>query len=84
MQEVYQIITGIILLILGFPIGNLLARATKEELKNGQKYFRILIILSLIGAAAFLIFSNDALMFAFLFIAIVASRSLRNSKKKND
>jgi hypothetical protein len=77
MQEVYTLILGIILLVLGIPIGNVLAKMTKEELKGGRKYFKLLIILSLIGALIFLIIRNDALLFALLFIAIVTSRSLK-------
>jgi hypothetical protein len=76
MQQLYQIIIGIVLLGLGIPIGNLLAKVTKEELKSGKKYFKILIILSLIGAVAFLVLGNDVLLFELLFVAIVASRSL--------
>ena len=77
MQQLYQMIIGIILLALGIPIGNLLAKFTKEELKNGRKYFKILIILSLIGAIVFLFLGNDVLLFSLLFIAIVTSRSLK-------
>ena len=77
MEEVYNIAIGIVLLILGIPIGNLLAKVTKEELKQGKEYFRILILLSLIGAVVFLILGNDALLFGLLFIAIVTSRSLK-------
>lgn len=68
---------GIALLILGIPIGNLLAKVTKEELKQGKKYFKSLIILSLVGAVIFLILGNDALLFGLLFIAVVTSRSLK-------
>ncbi len=77
MQELYKLLMGVALLILGIPIGNLLAKITKEELRSGKKYFRILIILSLIGAVVFLILGNDAILFGLLFIAIVTSRSLR-------
>jgi hypothetical protein len=77
MQQLYQIIIGVVLLALGIPIGNLLAKVTKEELKSGRKYFKIFIIFSLIGAIAFLILGNDILLFALLFIAIVTSRSLK-------
>ncbi|VVB83048.1 Uncharacterised protein [uncultured archaeon] len=77
MQQIYQMILGLALLALGIPIGNLLAKATKEELKSGKKYFKILIILSLIGALAFLILGNDILLFSLLFITIVTSRSLK-------
>mgnify|MGYP001592669054 FL=1 len=76
MQEMYNLIMGFVLLVLGIPIGNVLAKMTKEELKSGKKWFKLLIILSLIGALVFLILGNDALLFAFLFIAIVTSRSL--------
>lgn len=68
---------GIGVLILGIPLGNLLARATKEELKNRRVLFKTLIILSLVGAIIFLILGNDALLFGLLFIAIVTSRSLK-------
>ena len=78
MQEMIKIVLGAVLVILGFPIGNLLAKVTKEELKSGQKWFKIIIILSLIGGLVSLILGKDALLFSFLFIAIVTSRSLRN------
>ena len=77
MQEVYKLFIGFALLVLGIPIGSLLAKITKEELKQGKRYFIYLIILSLIGAIVFLILGNDALLFGFLFIAIVTSQSLK-------
>jgi hypothetical protein len=77
MQEVYNLILGAILLVLGIPIGNILAKMTKEELKSGKKWFKLLILFSLIGAIVFLILKNDALLFVFLFIAVVTSRSLK-------
>ena len=78
MQQLYQLLIGFVLLGLGIPIGNLLARATKEELRGGRKYFKLLIISSLIGALIFLILEDDVLLFSLLFIAIVTSRSLKN------
>jgi hypothetical protein len=77
MQQLYQLLIGVCILALGIPIGNILAKVTKEELKGGRKYFKILIILSLIGAIIFLILRNDVLLFSLLFIAIVTSRSLK-------
>jgi len=82
MQEVYKILIGIAVLILGIPIGNLLAKFTKEELKTGQGWFRIIIILSLVGGVIGLIIGNDILMFTMFFIAIVTSRSLKVKKGK--
>jgi uncharacterized membrane protein YeaQ/YmgE (transglycosylase-associated protein family) len=76
-MEYYQLIVGIIFLICGFFSGNLLAKATKEELKSGKKWFKLLIIISLIGAVVFLFIKKDAILFAFLFMAVVTSRSLK-------
>jgi uncharacterized membrane protein HdeD (DUF308 family) len=77
MQQVYLLLIGVALLILGIPIGNLLAKATKEELKSGKKWFKLIIIIGLIGAVVSLILGKDALLFTFLFIAIVTSRSIK-------
>jgi len=77
MEGVIKILIGILVLILGIPIGDYLAKATKEELRQGRLWFKLIIILSLIGALVFLILGNDALLFALLFIAIVTSRSLK-------
>ncbi|MGY4884068.1 MAG: hypothetical protein ACP5NZ_00635 [Nanobdellota archaeon] len=81
MQEVFKIFIGIAILILGIPIGNILAKNTKEELKDGKKWFLLIIGICLIGSILNLIFLNDVLLFTFLFIAIVTSRSLRIRKK---
>lgn len=77
MLEIYKLLIGVGVLILGFPIGMLLAHFTKEELKDGQKWFKLLIILNLIGGLVGLILREDVLMFSLFFIAIVTSRSLR-------
>jgi hypothetical protein len=88
MQEALKLIIGIAVLILGIPIGDILAKNTKEELKGGKKWFFLLIIISFIGALISLAFREDVLLFTFLFIAIVTSRSLgkplpkKNKKKK--
>ena len=76
MQETLQLIIGIVILALGIPIGNYLAKITKEELKEGSIWFKIIIVFSIIGAVIGLIFKNDVLLFSLLFIAIVTSRSL--------
>lgn len=77
MQELYNLLIGIGVLALGFPIGILLAKKTKEELFKGRKWFKLIIILSLIGGIAALILGNDFLLFSLLFIAIVTSRSIK-------
>ncbi len=77
MEEAIKILIGILVLALGISIGDYLAKITKEELKVGRLWFKLLIILSLIGALVFLILGNDILLFALLFIAIATSRSLK-------
>lgn len=77
MLEIVKILIGIAVLLLGIPIGNILAKKTKEELRAGQKWFKPLIVISLICSVISLITRNDALFFSFLFIALVTSKSLR-------
>ena len=77
MQEIIKILIGIAILALGFPIGNLLAKKTKEELKTRKKWFKLIILFGLIGGGIGLLTENDIIMFSFFFIAIVTSRSLR-------
>ena len=77
MEDWLKIIIALAVLLLGIPIGNLLARYTKEELKIGKKWFRLLMFAGVIGGVLGLIFQKDAIMFTFFFIAIVAGRSLK-------
>lgn len=77
MQQVVKLILGIAFLLLAFPVGNFLAKVTKEELKAGRKWFNLIIGLCLIGIIVSLVFMNDILLFTFAFIALVTSRSLR-------
>ncbi len=76
MQEVLKLLIGILILMLGFPIGNYLKKITLDEQKDGQKWFRILTLTSLLIGFFGLIILNDWLMFSFFFIAIVTSRNL--------
>lgn len=77
MQEAVNVLIGFLVLILGIPIGNLLARHTREELKSGQKWFKRIVLLSLAGVLIGLMAGNDVLLFGFSFMAIVTSRSLK-------
>ncbi|HLD54874.1 MAG TPA: hypothetical protein VJB35_01310 [Candidatus Nanoarchaeia archaeon] len=76
MQEIIRLLIGIFVLILGFPIGIYLSKITSEELKSGQKWFKIIILISLVSSIISLILRNDLFLFSFLFIAIVTSMSL--------
>ncbi|MBU0894283.1 MAG: hypothetical protein KKF48_02095 [Nanoarchaeota archaeon] len=77
MLEVIKFVVGIILLLIGIIIGNWLGKITKEELKAGQIWFKLIIIICVVGAVLSLFFGNDVLLFSFLFIAIVTSRSFK-------
>ncbi|MFQ5531740.1 MAG: hypothetical protein ACE5ES_03950 [Candidatus Nanoarchaeia archaeon] len=77
MNEIIKLFIGIVVLILGWPIGNYLAKVTKDEQKQGQKWFKLITLLGLIGGVVGLIIRNDVILFSFFFIAIVASRSVK-------
>jgi len=77
MQEIIKILFGIVFLIVGYFAGDFLAKMTKEEIKSGQKYFKLIIVISTFGVIAGLISKNDVLLFSFAFIAIVTSRSIK-------
>ncbi len=81
MQEIYNILIGISILLIGFFIGNILAKVTKDESKIGQRWFKIIIFICAIGAIITLILGNDALLFSFLFFMVVTSRSLKTRTK---
>ena len=71
-----NVIIGIFVLALGIPLGDFLCRKTKEEIKSGQKWFKLIILIGFIGAITAAIIKNDFLFFSFLFISLVTSRSL--------
>jgi len=77
MNEVINFLIAILVLVLGIPLGDFLAKITKEELRSGQVWFQVVIIASLICGVISLIIRNDYLLLSFLFIAIVTSRSLK-------
>lgn len=68
---------GIIILALGFPLGDLLRKYTEDEKTEGQFWFKAIILLAAIGAILALVFREDILFFTFVFIAIVTARSLK-------
>ena len=80
MEQFIKLLIGIFVLFLGFPIGNYLREQTKEELKDGQFWFKMIILACFLGIVFSLIFRSDVLLFAFAFFAIVTSRSLKGKK----
>ena len=77
MQEIFNFLIGVIVLIIGWPIGNYLASKTPEELKDGQKWFKLITLIASLGAIVSLFIRNDYLLFSFLFMIVVTSRSLK-------
>ena len=77
MTEIWRLLIGVVVLVLGWPIGNYLCSITKEEMKDGRRWFRLIVWVGLIGGFIGLIIGNDVLMFSLFFIAIVTSRGLK-------
>jgi hypothetical protein len=69
------LIIEILFLVLAIPTGLLIAHLTKEELKQGKKYFRALIILSVLATVWFYLtkFPAEALTSAFIAITTIIS-----------
>ncbi len=72
----------IILLILAIPVGYLLAWMARDELIDGEKWFKILFIVSIVLAGLFWVFGQGYISWTLLFIAIVALISIIKSKDK--
>ena len=77
MQEIFKLLIGVAVLVLAFPIGDILTKKTKEELKQGRIWFKIIVYVSLVGGVVGMFIGNDVLMFSFFFMALITSRSLR-------
>ena len=82
MESSFTLLIGGVVLLLGIPTGDFLAKITKEELGENQKYLRIITLVSFVGALVSLILGEDIFLFSFLFISIVTSRSLAGKKNK--
>lgn len=82
----------IIIALLGFPIGMLIAKLTKEELQAGRKWFKLLVILSAIAVIVSILFATGKTLlmlsasFAFILLLALASwiqsNKLKRKKKK--
>ncbi|MBS3091039.1 hypothetical protein J4217_01150 [Candidatus Pacearchaeota archaeon] len=79
---VFNWLFNIIFLVLAIPIGYLIAYWCKDELVDGRKWFRILIIVSIIGALGFYLFGFSYISLTFGFILIVSLISLIKSNDK--
>ena len=73
---------NIVILVLAIPIGYLLAYLCSDELVDGRKWFRALIIISIIGSLGTYIFGYSYVSLTFGFIFVVSLISLINSNDK--
>lgn len=63
---------NVIVLILAIPVGLLIARHTRDELSQGRKYFRILIITSILGVIWFWLADFQAIAWTMAFVFVVS------------
>ena len=70
-----------IILVLAFPIGYLLAYLTRDELKQGRKWFKLIILISAAGSIIFL-WSNLTISLTLAFISIATIICLIKSYDK--
>jgi hypothetical protein len=75
-------IIEIILLVLAIPVGYLIAWLARDELVDGRKWFKLLIILSSALALFFYPFNYGYISLSLLFIAIVSFISFLKSRDK--
>jgi len=78
---------AIILVLLAFPVGYLLAYLARDELIAGKKYFKMVIVAGIVSIVCFIIFEiedklRNSLTLTVIFIIIVSLISLIKSKDK--
>ncbi len=72
----------IIILILGIPVGYLISWLAKDELIEGRKWFKIVIIASFILGVWFFLTDSVAIAFTLFFICIFSFVSYHKSFDK--
>lgn len=78
MNQAIKLFIGIFGLLLAYPIGILLRKTTKDELKQGKKYFFIITLFGLFFGLVGLIIRKDWLLFTSFFFAIIAFQSIKD------
>lgn len=71
----------IILLLLAIPVGLLIANLTREELKDGKKYFKAIIVASIIVGIWFYLVGETYITWTAGFIIITTLVSLTKVSK---
>ena len=75
-------ILEVIILILAFPVGYLIAYWTRDELIQGRKWFKMIIIASILGGFWFFIIGEDYISLTLIFILISTFISYLKSHDK--
>tara|TARA_Y100000310_G_scaffold326837_1_gene392277 strand:- start:4958 stop:5209 length:252 start_codon:yes stop_codon:yes gene_type:complete len=73
----------IIILILGIPVGFLIAWLARDELKAGRVWFRVLVIASILLGIWFWLIDKEVLVWTMGFVLVVSLISLIKSGDKN-
>lgn len=76
-NHMLSIFFTVLILLTAIPAGLLVAWLTKEELRDGRKWFKLIIALSLAGSVVFLVLKNEAVTLTLVYIAIATSMSLK-------
>lgn len=76
-------ILNLLILFLAVPIGLLIAWFARDELKQGRKWFRIMVILSLLGGLWFWLIDRIyiSLTWGFIFIIVLVTLAKSQDKK---
>jgi len=72
----------IIILLLAIPTGFLISWLSRDELVSGKKYFRILMIVSILGVVWFWLSGMSYISWTLAFVFIVSLVSLIKSEDK--
>jgi len=74
------LILSILVLLTSIPAGLLIAWLTKEELKAGKKWFKILVLAGVLGMIIGIFYKNWAVALTFAYMAIVAGLSWKKAE----
>lgn len=86
-MNIIQIVLTVAITLLGYPLGLLISHFTQEELRTGRKWFKLILLISLIFIILALIFfsaESNILMFllsVLVFIFLLALASFIKAKK---
>ncbi|PJA69666.1 hypothetical protein CO155_03685 [Candidatus Pacearchaeota archaeon CG_4_9_14_3_um_filter_35_19] len=69
-------------MILAIPVGFLIAYLARDELESGRKWFKTLIIISVLGIVGFWLIDESEISWTFGFIFITTLVSLLKSSDK--